>query len=252
MGLTLNFNDPELNPILKALLGAMAVDTLPADARHQTRRLHGSAGGPFLIDAANDIPEAYCRDLNELLYAIEKPFIIEAQRLAGTQALYLHAAVFEMAGKAVAVAGPTYGGKSTLAHYALAQAHTLLSDELAPITLKGLGVAPYPRGIRLRVPAGPDAFALGPNLSIRPWVGSGAGSPRPLAAIYVLSGEVAAPLSAPITNQAAALQALYPATLNSLAHDRAGLDALQNIVGQVPVFTLNRGPLDEMLAVITR
>lgn len=252
MGLTLRFNDPALEAPIKALLGAMAVAEIPAGVLHQDRRIHGSNGGPFHIDASGDLTEYHSPDLNGLLYAIEKPFIMAAQRQAGRKALYLHAAVVQVEGKTIAIAGPSCGGKSTLAHYAVTQGHTLLSDELAPINLTALTVQPYPRGIRLRVPATPPALALGPSLAIYTWPGDIPHKPQKLDALYLLSGQERPQLCTPILSPAEALLALYPSTLNSLAHDRAGLDALQKIVTQVPVFTLNRGPLNEMLTAITR
>src|SRR4029077_2015937 len=124
----------------------------PVEGAHITYRItrEDPAGGRRI--ARNGACPELARDDGDFLYMFEKDITIETQKLR-SDLYFIHAAVLELDGRALALAAPSGYGKSTTAWGLLHHGFKYLSDELAPVDLTTMRVRPFPRALCLK--AGP-------------------------------------------------------------------------------------------------
>jgi len=117
----------------------------------------------------------------------------------------LHAAALSFGGRAFLVAGPSGSGKTSLARALSARGGRLLSDDIAPLSVRDGLVHPFPR--RVGVVRGPDS-PLGPTrivLGSKEFLEPGAlgavveTAPLPLGAIVLLNPYAEDPTAVPVT-----------------------------------------------------
>src|SRR4030095_5001668 len=89
------------------------------------------------------------RDDGDFLYMFEKDMTIETQKLR-PDLYFVHAAVLEMDGRALALVAPSGYGKSTTTWGLLHHGFKYLSDELAPVHLTAMQVHPFPHALCLK------------------------------------------------------------------------------------------------------
>jgi hypothetical protein len=194
---------------------------------------------------------------HDLLFAVEQDLTVELQRRR-PQLLFLHAAALEWRGGVHLLVGASGSGKSTTAWGLVHDDFAYLSDELAPIDLATMRVLPYPRALCLKrdpgeYPLPPDALDFGTAIYVAPcsFPRRPIHEPPPLAGIFVLepvhAGEEARmrPLG-----RAEASARVYPHALNALAHPNLGLDAIAQVVDEVPCAALAVGSLRTACAAI--
>jgi len=169
--------------------------------------------------------------------------------------LVLHASCVAVAGRAVAIAGPSGRGKSTLAGALVAAGQTLVTDDICRVGFVDGQVFAMPGSLRLRLwpdaarelGRTPDSLAPGrPNhpkrLLVEP---SGATAPVPLGAVIRLAvgpgGARIERLSGPASIMPAE-DLLYRVRLGRGLGRGVGLFRdLMRLGGTVPVFRLTRG-----------
>jgi hypothetical protein len=204
-----------------------------------------SEDGAFRIGGGGQPPDTVGDDY-ELLYAFEKGMTMAVQRLR-TDLLFLHAAALEHEGRAVLLIAPSGSGKSTTTWALLSHGLRYMSDELAPIDLETLRVELYPHALCLKAPP-PEPFTLPEgslhtsytiHVPVTHLPGERAERPVPLAAVFCLRYEPAAPAPSirPISTAEAAAH-IYSNSLNLLAHARYGLDAALTVARNGDCFEL--------------
>jgi hypothetical protein len=204
----------------------------------------GPAGGRRI--ARNGACPELARDDGDFLYIFEKDMTIETQKLR-PDLYFVHAAVLELDGRALALVAPSGSGKSTTSWGLLHHGFKYLSDELAPVLLTAMEVHPFPHALCLKtVP--PDEYPL-PKETI--FTTRTAHVPTqflpckttmdsiPLEAIFFVRfvGEISEPVLKPIGKAEAAAR-LFTNALNPLAHTGDGLDGAIEIVSKIHCFEL--------------
>jgi len=183
---------------------------------------------------------------DDLLFQIDKAIIVALQ-LERPDLFFLHAATIAVNGRAVVMPASPGTGKSTVTLALAEQGFEYLSDELAPVDLKNLTVAPYPHAICLKS-APPPPYdlpqgTLNVNRRFQVPVASLASStrldPLPLAGMVFLrrDGSRFDGLR-PITTASGATH-LMAHLLNGLAHPNYGLDSAIALSAAVPCFELD-------------
>jgi hypothetical protein len=202
------------------------------------------------------------RDDFEFWLAFEDELTTELQ-LQRPDLFFVHAGAVEKAGKAALLAAPSGTGKSTLTLALLHAGFRYLTDELAPVDVNNLTVAPYPRALCLKN-APPRPFVL-PSATIHanktlhipvPALPAAALSdPVPLAALFFLHRSATPPPSSDSCvleiGKAEAAALLYANALNPLAHAGHGLDAAIQIAQSVPCYQLDCADLMRVGPVIS-
>ena len=183
---------------------------------------------------------------DDLLYQIDKAIIVALQ-LERPDLFFLHAATIAVNGRAVAMPAFPGTGKSTLT-LALAE-HGLeyLSDELAPVDLEALTVAPYPHAVCLKaappLPYGLPQGTLTVNRRFQVPVTSLASTtrldPLPLAGIVFLRRDGSRFDGLRPISIASGATCLMAHLLNGLAHPNFGLDSAIALSDAVPCFELD-------------
>jgi hypothetical protein len=183
---------------------------------------------------------------DNLLYQIDKAITVALQ-LDRPDLFFLHAATIAVNGRAVAMPAFPGTGKSTLT-LALAE-HGLeyLSDELAPVDLERLTVAPYPHAVCLKsAPPPPYDFPQGTltvNRRFQVPVASLASTtrldPLPLAGIVFLRRDASRFDGLRPISTASGATHLMAHLLNGLAHPNYGLDSAIALSDAVPCFELD-------------
>ena len=186
------------------------------------------------------------RDDAEFLYMFEKDMTIETQKLR-RDLYFLHAAVLELDGQALALVAPSGYGKSTTTWGLLHHGLKYLSDELAPICLETMRVHPFPHAVCLkeappenyplpketifttRAAHVPTQFLPGPTII----------DPISLEAIFFVRfvSDISAPILAPLGKGEAAAR-LFTNALNPLAHGGEGLDGAIEIASRTHCFEM--------------
>ena len=186
------------------------------------------------------------RDDGEFLYMFEKDMTIETQKLR-TDLYFIHAAVLELDGRALALVAPSGYGKSTTTWGLLHHGFKYLSDELAPVHLTAMQVHPFPHALCLKT-LPPKEYPL-PEETI--FTARTAHVPAqflpcetlsetvPLQAIFFVRfvGEISEPVLKPMAKGEAAAR-LFTNALNPLAHSGEGLDGAIEIVSNTHCFEL--------------
>jgi len=201
--------------------------------------------GKLWITRDGESPEI-ARDGSDFIYLFEKNITIETEKLR-RDLYFVHAAVLDMDGYAVALIAPSGHGKSTTTWGLLHHEFKYLSDELAPIDLTTMRVHSFPHALCLKaIPS--DAYPL-PAKTI--YAGRTVHVPTscfpcettvetlPLKTVFFLRfiGEGAAPVLKPISKVDATIR-LFTNALNPIAHPADGLDAAAEIVSKTQCFEL--------------
>lgn len=189
------------------------------------------------------------------------------------QYLILHAAVLERNGRALVMPAPSGSGKSTLCAALLFRGWRLLSDELALIDMKTGQLVPLPRAVSLKnASIGVLRRFAGPALQFASIVqdtskGVVGHFKAPLDAVnradeYAQPGWVIFPrYVAPAPAQPALLTALSQGqclmrlienAFNYNVHQRAGFEALANLVAASSCHEFSYSSLDEAVALFER
>ncbi len=218
----------------------------PVEAAQITYRItRPGAGEGFLISRNGAYPE-FAREDGDFLYMFEKDMTIETQKLR-PDLYFVHAAVLELDGRALALVAPSGYGKSTTTWGLLHHGFKYVSDELAPVDPSMMQVHPFPHALCLKeVP--PDEYPL-PKETI--YTSCTAHVPPkclpcettaeiiPLETIFFIrfTGEISEPMLKPI-GKAEATARLFTNALNPLAHSGDGLDGAMEIVSRARCFEL--------------
>ena len=109
-------------------------------------RITRQDGGEGRLIARNGACPELARDDGEFLYMFEKDMTIETQKLR-PDLYFVHAAVLELDGRALALVAPSGYGKSTTTWGLLHYGFKYLSDELAPVHLTTMHVNPFPHAL---------------------------------------------------------------------------------------------------------
>ena len=186
------------------------------------------------------------RDDGDFLYMFEKGMTIEAQKLR-SDLYFVHAAIVELDGHALALVAPSGYGKSTTTWGLLHHGFKYLSDELAPVHLTAMQVHPFPHALCLKT-LPPNEYPL-PEETI--FTTRTAHVPAqflpcetlsetvPLQAIFFVRfiDEIPDPVLKPMAKGEAAAR-LFTNALNPLAHSGEGLDGAIEIVSKTHCFEL--------------
>ncbi|HEY7318593.1 MAG TPA: hypothetical protein VIE89_13535 [Candidatus Binatia bacterium] len=214
-------------------------------------RITREGAGKERLIARKGASSELARDDGEFLYMFEKDMTIETQKLR-TDLYFLHAAVLELDGRALALVAPSGYGKSTTTWGLLHHGLKYLSDELAPICLETMQVHPFPHALCLKaVPPEnyplpketifttraahvPTQFLPGPTIM----------DPIALEAIFFVRfvAPIAAPVLRPLGKGEAAAR-LFTNALNPLAHAGEGLDGAIEIASRTRCFEMSSANL---------
>ena len=185
--------------------------------------------------------------------------------------LTLHAALLGRDGRGLLVVGPQQSGKSTLATALWRQGWSLLGDDVAVINAAGVSAEAAPRRVSLRSGSRP---LLGEELwqritSTSSFMPAANGclfhpaeidgppavrQPRLVAVVFLARrGVQLGPAEWRSINPAEALLSLAPySNVVRQGGMAEAFERLQPLANHVPAFDLGRGPLEDMIAAITR
>jgi hypothetical protein len=251
-------------PARNIIVANYAAFAAPADRKPDIRyRVEADpAAGMFRL-SSTDRPSIRVSRIGDLLFQLEKAVTVTLQ-LRRRDLLFLHAAALERDGFAYLLAGESGHGKSTTAWGLSHHGFRYLSDELSPIDLPSMSVLGYPHALCLKqrppvvyalpgtgtrdraAPLEAPVLDLGETIHV-PVTALAAGwssGPCTLGAIvFVRHGpQLPEPVLRRIGSAEAAAR-MYVSTLNALAHEAHGLDAVLRVVGQVPCFALDSADL---------
>jgi hypothetical protein len=214
---------------------------------------------PLLIrrESAGGGLDEVTRTDSDFLYLFDKDLTIETQKLR-SDLFFVHAAVVELDGIAIALVGPSGSGKSTTTWGLLHHGFNYLSDELAPVDF-AIRVCPFPRALCLKGTP-PNGYSF-PNHIVYtsptshipseyvPTVSSDTPVPLTILIFLQYSAVSSEPLLKPLP-KAAAVARLFASSLNPLAHSSSGLDAVVQIVSNTCCFELVSSDLDRTCELI--
>jgi hypothetical protein len=185
--------------------------------------------------------------------------------------LTLHAALLGRDGRGVLVVGPQESGKSTLATALWRRGWSLLCDDVAVINAAGVSAEAAPRRVSLRsgsrpllgeelwqrIASTPSFMPTAEGCLFHPAEIDGPPTvrqPRLVAVVFLARrGVQIGPAEWRAINPAEALLSLAPYSNVVLQGGMAeALERLQPLANHVPAFDLGRGPLEDMIAAITR
>jgi hypothetical protein len=211
-----------------------------------TYRITRQGTAEVLSIARNGARPELARDDGDFLYMFEKDMTIEAQKLR-SDLYFIHAAVLELNGRALALVAPSGYGKSTTTWGLLHHGFKYLSDELAPVDLTTMLVHPFPHAVCLKaVP--PKEYPLPKETIYTNYTAHVPTECLPckatvegvvLDAIFFVKfvGDISEPVLKPIGKAEAAIR-LFANALNPLAHSGDGLDGAIEIVSRTRCFEL--------------
>jgi len=209
-----------------------------------------SAPGRYTIVCDQEIV-GVAADQHELLYTLEKHLTIALQ-LRCPEFLFLHAAAVERDGAAYLLIGPSGGGKSTLTWALLHYGFGYLTDELAPVELNAMRVAPYPHAICLKtrppkpfeLPSGTLFTSSTFHIPVESLPAPVVHRSMPIKKLFFVQYRpmVREPTSRKLTPGEASARA-YASGLNLLAHSHFGLPATAAVAGAVDCYEFFTGDL---------
>jgi len=218
----------------------------PVEDAQITYRITRQRAAEGLLIARNGACLELARDDGDFLYMFEKDMTIETQKLR-PDLYFVHAAVLELDGRALALVAPSGYGKSTTTWGLLHHGFKYLSDELAPVHLTTMRVHPFPHALCLKaVPS--EEYPLPKETIYTTYTahvpiacppGETTRQTIPLEAIFFVRfiGEISEPVLKPIGKAEAAAR-LFTNALNPLAHTGDGLDGAIEIVSKTRCFEL--------------
>jgi hypothetical protein len=218
----------------------------PIEEAQITYRITRRAAGEGRLIARDGTCPELARDDGDFLYRFEKDMTIETQKLR-TDLYFLHAAVLEMGGRALALVAPSGNGKSITTWGLLHHGFQYLSDELAPVDLTTMQVHPFPHALCLKtVP--PNEYPLPRETIFTTRTVHVPAQFLPcqttvnsilLEAIFFVRfvGEAAEPVLKPMGKGEAAAR-LFTNALNPLVHSGEGLDGAIEIASRTRCFEL--------------
>lgn len=230
-----------------------AADPLPPDLDYAVEGSDRS----LTIVRQDQVP-LQAESAGDLVFLLEKDITVELQKRRSDH-FFLHSAALAWRGRACLLAADTGSGKSFTTWALLHHGFEYLSDELSPIQLDSMQVAPYPHALCLKQPP-PADYPL-PNDAIRlrrtmhipshSLPGKTVTRALPLGFVFLLSHrpDLAAPDMRAIGPAEAAAR-LYVTALNPLSHPNRGLDAVLRIAEHVPCFTTTSADLTRTCAMI--
>ena len=185
--------------------------------------------------------------------------------------LTLHAALLGRDDRGVLVVGPQQSGKSTLATALWRQGWSLLGDDVAVINAAGVSAEAVPRRVSLRsgsrpllgeelwqrITSTPSFMAAANGCLFHPAEIDGPPAVRQLRLVAVVflarRGVQIGPAEWRSINPAEALLSLAPySNVVRQGGMAEAFERLQPLANHVPAFDLGRGPLEDMIAAITR
>jgi hypothetical protein len=242
---SIHCTDAASSSLLSRVYGQMQVhcNESAASIRYEV----GGNGNDGFHIRSNGQGDLRARDNGEFLFLIDGELVIALQRLR-PDLLFLHAAVAEFRGRAIAVVASSGTGKSTAILALMHEGFRYLSDELAPIDLSTLRVHAYPRALCLKAnPPSPYSIPADTLRTPERWYipnellpGASLTAPTPLAAIFLLARDSGTrPRRLRPLRPAEAAAKLFSNTLNALAHPGQGLDAVAGLVDRLECFEVN-------------
>ena len=249
-------DDPAATSTLRENYEALSCDEAKgADLRY---RVSGEPSTSSFLLRRHDGSARPAADLGELVFQLEKAIIVAIQERR-PELLFLHAAALERDRAAWLFVGESGAGKSTTTWGLLHHGFSYLSDELAPIDLDTLEVLPYPHALCLkRRPPPPyllpaECLDLGRTIHVpaRSLPSVSRLDPCALQAVFFVSQDARRrePLLSRVSTAEAAAR-LYVSTLNALAHEARGLDAVLRVASRVSCFVLHAGDLESTCKLI--
>jgi len=242
--------DPALRRLVSANFGMMATvsEWSPPDLHY--RGESGDVAGSFCLTRDGQATIA-APDACDFLYWLEKDITIELQKRR-SDLFFLHSAAIEWRGKACLFAAEPGSGKSTTTWALLHHEFRYLSDELSPIDLTTMRVFPYPHALCLKqhppttYPLPKEVIELGRTIHVPPLAlpADTISESRSLGAVFLVKyhPELETPEIRQISPAEGSAR-LYANTLNALAHNNRGLDAVVQIAEHVPCFTVSSAEL---------
>jgi hypothetical protein len=212
-----------------------------------TYRITRQGAAEELSIARNGACLELARDDGDFLYMFEKDMTIETQKLR-SDLYFIHAAVLELDGRALALPAPSGYGKSTTAWGLLHHGFKYLSDELAPVDLTTMRVRPFPRALCLKA-GPPNNYPLPKETIYTNYTAHVPAECLPCEAtvegvalddIFFVKfiGDISEPVLKPIGKAEAAVR-LFTNALNPLAHTGDGLDGAIEIASRTRCFELH-------------
>ena len=255
----LSTDDPSVTGVLSACYSAFLRPIEDANATPvEIRVTRGAADSEWSVSHRDE--HVTCRDLADLIYFVEKMLTIELQHRR-PDLFFLHAAALSANGRSVMIIGESGAGKSTLCWDLCNAGLSYMSDELAPINLESMEVAPYPHAICLKriaehMPALPEETIITEATFHIPAEAIPGGVERVPSAIDMivflqLPDDHDAPRLTEMPRSEAAAR-FYSNGLNQLAHARDGLQAATKLAAAGRCFTLARGKLSDMRSEVIR
>jgi hypothetical protein len=217
------------------------------------------ASGHYLLSGSSG-PGLRASTLAGLVFQLEKAITVALQERR-PDLLFLHAAALERDGGAYVFAGESGHGKSTTAWGLLHHGFSYLSDELSPVDPGTLEVLPYPHALCLKqrppaaYPLPVDVLDLGATIHVPVRSLPRGVPPTPCRAKALLFVRHRAHSKEPQLHGIGTAQAaaqLYVSTLNALAHDARGLDAVLRVVRHIPCFAVEGADLGRTCELISR
>jgi hypothetical protein len=243
-----------LSAIYTAFTGSRAPDAASVDNAIRIFAIGLSLS--WFVTHADSVVQ--CDTLAQLLFTVEKFITMELQ-LRRPEIFFVHAAAVSTGTEVIVVCGESGAGKSTLCWSLCAFGYQYLSDELAPVSLDGIHVLPFPKAISLKSrtkdsPSLPtESIDAGATFHV-PADTLPAGcetTPLPISSIVILLPE--SPGDSPGLFELPAAEAaarLYANGLNQLAHADDGLEAAVSIVRGTKCCGLRRAELPRTLAAV--
>jgi hypothetical protein len=222
----------------------------------------------FSIDtAARQIWCSWTTTFEDASTYLVGPVLAFALRASGE--LVLHASAIQLAGGAVAFAGPHAAGKSTTAAACARSGAAVLTDDLLRVSEAAGGWLAHPYGTGLRLWPSSEPLVFGRSVELPRIVPgwekrtlpagtdgiAGAEEPVPLRAVFLLDCDAEALRIAPLSPAAALVQLSANAATSprlSTGSRAAEFGQLSRLVASVPCATLSlpAGPLDGVAAAI--
>jgi len=237
--------DAEVLTLFRVLYGAMAGDRKPSIWKADLTYVAGCREGGYFAEKSG-LEIAASNDVGEFLFMFEQDLVVAVQ-LKRPDLYFLHSAILEYKGRAVALIAPSGSGKSTTAWAMLHNGFSYISDEMCAINLDMMTLAGFSHALSLKQRP-PEPYRL-PKAALRtsrsynvPVDSLPAVAPVReirLGAIFYVRYDKRAqgPQCTPV-GKAESCARLYANALNVLAHPGSGLDAAIRITQAVNSYSL--------------